>query len=378
MKYSLLITGGEVIDPANTLRGRYDVGLANGRIAAVAPTIPGEEAAKVLDATGKYVVPGLVDLHTHVYAYGATLGIDPDVFHPKGGVTTAVDAGTTGVATFRGFERFVIEPAKVRVLAFLHVACTGLTTFLHGIGELTDMRHAMPEQTARMILDTRETLIGVKVRMSKNYVGDFGVEPLRAAVRAAEMAGVPVMVHIAGSWVTLKEILAELRPGDIVTHAYHGNAEGIVDKEMRVLPEVWEAKERGILFDIGHGSGSFHYPVACAALDQGFVPDSISTDLYVSNVNGPVYDMITTVSKLIDLGMPLEDAITKSTTDPARFIGWEREIGHLGVGAEADVAVLEMVEGEFEFFDCRKEKRQARRRLQVVTTIKGGKIIYQR
>jgi dihydroorotase len=369
MRYDLLLRGGTVVDPSQSLNGVRDVALSNGVIALIAENIA-EPAAQTLDVRGKLVTPGLIDIHTHVYAGVTTWGVRPDPAALRSGVTTLVDAGSPSFVTLPGFRWYIAEPAAARVLTFVHISGIGL---MYGpIGEMTDMRYANPEKCAEAVLENGDIAVGVKVRQGHDQVGENGVEPLRLAVQAAEQAKTRVMVHI-GAGISLPTVLDLLRPGDIVTHCFQGRGDCIIDDRGRVLPEVREAQRRGIVMDVGHGMGSFRWEVSERALDQGFTPDVISTDLHGGNLYGPVHDLPTTLSKFLHLGLSLEQVVAAATQAAARAIG-RPELGTLRPGSPADIAVFELVEGEFEMFDTHGRSRTAHQKLETVYTIAGGHV----
>lgn len=371
MKYDILLKGGTVIDAAQGLNAVRDVAIAAGVIAAVEPDIPEDAATQTVSVKDKYVTPGLVDIHTHVYYGVTTWGIRPDAVCPTAGTTTVVDAGSPSWATFPGFREFIAEPAQTNVLTYIHISGIGL---VYGpVGEMFDMAYADPVRVAETLQQHRDITVGVKVRQGKGQVGDNGVEPLKRAIEAAARAETSVMCHI-GAGVPLPDILKLLRPGDVITHCFQGNGDNIVDEKGRVIPEAWKAREDGIIFDVGHGAGSFHYEIAQRAMEQGFISDVISTDLHTGNINGPVYDLPTTLSKLMHLGLSLEDVIDKATFSAAKAIQREAQLGNLKVGTVADIAVFEVLEGEFEFFDAHGTKFIGNQKLKAALTIREGKI----
>jgi len=360
--YDLLIRGGRVLDPAAGRDGRCDVALAGGKVARVAPDIPPESAQEVVDARGLLVVPGLVDLHTHIYWGASALAVDPWALAPRSGVTTWVDAGTVGAVAFPGFRRYVAEAVPVHVLAFLNISSQGILDITLA-GECDDLRWCDLERALAAVEAHRDLIVGIKVRASRNAVREAGVEPLRIAREAADAAGVPLMVHIGQPPPTLGEILPLLRAGDILTHVYRGPVASILTREGRVRPDVLEARARGVLMDVGHGVGSLDFRVAQRALEQGFLPDSISTDLHLLNVQGPVHDLVTTLSKFWTLGLSLEQVIAAATAGPARALGREGSLGTLQEGARGDVTLLAVEEGEFTFRDAVGQERVGERRL---------------
>lgn len=371
MRYDILLKGGTVIDAVQNLKAERDVAIADGLIAAIASDIPETAAKQTVFVKGKYVTPGLVDIHTHVYYGVTTWGIRADGVCPTTGTTTVVDAGSPSWATFPGFREFIAEPAQTNILTYIHISGIGL---VYGpVGEMHDLAYAHPGRVAETLAAHPDITVGVKVRQGKMQVGDNGVEPLKLAIEAAERAGTPVMCHI-GAGVPLPDVLGLLRPGDVITHCFQGNGDNIVDAKGRVIPEAWQAREDGIIFDVGHGGGSFCYEIAQRAMEQGFISDVISTDLHTGNINGPVYDLPTVLSKLMHLGLSLEEVIEKATLNAAKAIRREDQLGHLKVGTVADVAVFEVLEGEFEFFDAHDTRFIGDKKLRATLTIREGKI----
>ena len=371
MKYDILLKGGTVIDPAQQLHERRDVAIANGKIAAIERDIPANQAKQTVFATGKYVTPGLIDIHAHVYAGVTTWGIKADPVCTTTGVTTIVDAGSPSWATFPGFRDYISQPARTRILTYIHISGIGL---VYGpVGEMQQLEYADPGKVADTLMQNRDITIGVKVRQGKAQVGDNSVEPLRLAIKAAERAGTSVMCHI-GAGVPLPDVLKLMRPGDVITHCFQGRGDNILDDKGRIIPDAWAARRDGVIFDVGHGAGSSRYEVAQRAMEQGFISDVISTDLHTGNINGPVYDLPTTLSKFLDLGLSLEDVIEKSTIAAAKAIRREDEIGHLKIGTVADVAVFSLIEGEFEFFDTHGTMVIGKKQLQADLTIREGKL----
>jgi dihydroorotase len=371
--YDLVLAGGTVVDPASGLNDRRDVGIAEARIAAIEPHLSGSDAADVLDVAGRYVVPGLVDLHAHVYPGVADLSIEADPTSLGRGVTTVVDAGSSGANTFGGFRRWVVAPAAGRVLAFLNISLIGqIDPFL---GELHDLRFADPERAAAVALANADVIVGFKVRLSAMLAGQNGPAGLERALEAGRATGLPVMAHIGGLAFDLEEALAWFRPGDIVTHAYTGWRPGaLVTDGGRVLPGALEARARGVVFDVGHGAGSFTWEVAEAALADGFRPDTISSDLHRFNVAGPVHDLVTTLGKFLALGLPLGEVIAMATVAPARALGPAGlGIGRLAVGSEADVTILALEWARTRLVDSAGRARETDRRLVPVGVVRAGR-----
>ena len=370
MPYDLILKNATVIDPAQDIHGVRDVAVSGEKIAAVAEEIA-EPSKERIDLAGKILTPGWIDIHAHVYAGATTWGIKADPLCLATGVTTIVDAGSPGWANFQGFKDYVADPARTQILTFVHISGIGLT---YGpLGEMEDLRYADPERTAFVIHTWSDCCVGVKVRQAKRQVGENGVEPLRLAVRAAELTGTPVMVHI-GAGVPLPEILAEMRPGDIVTHCYRGDSDAILGDGEEVIPEVWQAREQGILFDVGHGGGSFLFEVAKKALAQGFPSDVISTDLHAHCLNDPVFSLPETASKLLNLGMALPEVVRRTTSAPAAAIGRTEELGTLRVGTVADLAAFDLLEGAFDFRDVRNNLEVGSQKIEPVLTVRAGRV----
>ncbi len=379
-KFDLLIKGGDVLDPSQKLRGVRDIGIRNGVIEAVQADIPAERALRVINASGRLVTPGLVDLHAHTYPYGSAIGIPADELVPFQGTTTAVSAGDAGANNFAGFRRFIVASTRTRLYAFVHIANMGLAGF--PVGELYNIDFAQPEAAARTVAENADIVIGVKVRMSENVIAQNGLEPLRRAIKACEMAGTgaKVMCHIGGVETPqlMSLILDTLRPGDILTHCYSGalNIEGKftnIVQDGKLLPAALEAKRRGVHFDVGHGGGSFDYTVAEVAIAQGATPDTISSDMHVFSGNTPGMPFLTWVmSKFLNMGFTLEQVVGMATINSARAINRLPKLGTLQVGAPGDVTMLEVIEGPVEFVDTRNNKRQGKVQIRPVQTVAGG------
>lgn len=375
----LLLKDGHVIDPKNEIDSIMDVGIKDGKIARVATGIPVDDAERVVDVSGLYVTPGFIDIHVHVFhgtddAYIANtdVSVHPDAFTFRAGVTTAVDAGSSGWRNFRTFKRQTIDRARTRVLAFLNIAGVGMV----GRFEEQDVADMNPSQTAHMINRLfPELIVGVK---AAHYWGDF--TQVERAVEAGTLAGVPVMVDFGehDPPLSLETLLLEkLRPGDVFTHTYSATRgrEPVVDEDGRVKPFVFEAQQRGIVFDVGHGGGSFIWHQAVPSMEQGFYPDAISTDLHAQSMNGGMKDMANTVSKFLNMGMSIQDAILRSTWNPAGYINRE-DLGHLSEGAVADVAVFRLREGDFGFLDTRSRVRKGGKKLEAELTIREGQVVW--
>jgi len=361
---SLDIAGGRVLDPGQGIDATATVGVRDGLITGIEPGAPGigeREDGEVVDASGLLVTPGLVDLHTHLFTGVSHYGVEPDAHCLGRGVTTAVDAGSAGAQTFPALRRYVIEPSETRILAFLHIAVQGMITNL--VGELEDIRWASPQQAIARAREHADLIVGIKVRLGYQMVGNDPAPALRLAREAADELGLPLMVHVIDMTPGLAWLLPYLRRGDIVTHCFHGNEGGILDDTGRVLPAALSARERGVLFDVGHGIGSFAYRVARSAISQGFAPDTISSDLHAHNVGGPVFDQATTLSKLLHAGMELGEVIRAATSTPALAVRRGGAIGALAPGQPADASLLELRAGHWPLPDAAGETEVVERLL---------------
>lgn len=375
-EYDLLLKGGHVIDPANDIDAPMDVAVADGKIAKVAPDIPTSQAAQSVDVTGAHVTPGLIDMHVHVYhtREPETLSVIADHHCFRSGVTTVVDTGTAGARHFLHFKRTVIDRSRTRIFAYINIVKSGM------IGPFEqDINEMDPQLAASIVLAYPDQCVGIKTaHYWVRQPFDEAHPPWAAvdrALEASEICGKPVMMdfwHRPGR--TYQELLRKMQPGDIHTHVY-AQQFPILDDDNKPADFMFEARERGIIFDLGHGAGSFWFRQAIPAYQGGFPPDSISTDLHIGNVNGVVHDMLTTMSKLLCMGMPLPEVIFRSTVTPAREIG-HPELGHLSVGAEADIAVLQLQQGQFGYVDCGWARLLGDRKLSCEMTLRAGEIVY--
>ncbi len=380
MKYDLVLTGGEVLDPSAGYSGIMDIGINAGKIAAVAPAIPAEQARRSISAKGFLVTPGLVDMHAHVFVNGHDMGDRTDHFCSCSGVTTMCDAGSAGSSNFAGLRQVLDNDVRTRVRAFVNLSAIGITGTSRG-GELQHFPYADPEGCARTISENPDLAIGVKLRFGPGLVWEYSAEPVKLARRTADMAGgVPMMMHITDSPVPLPDLIEHMKPGDIVTHCYHGRAHGIMGQEKQfLLPQVIEAQKAGIIFDCAHGRNHFNFRMIERALDQGFLPDTISTDLTMTSATkGPVWDLPTTMSKLLHFGLPLAEIIRRTTAAPAKIMGYEGTVGTLKPGANADISVFDLRDGAFELRDSDGDTITAKRRLIPQMTLKDGRVWYQR
>ena len=379
-KFDLVIKGGDVLDPSQSLRGKRDIGIRYGIVEAVEAEIPATRALRVLEAGGKLVTPGLVDLHTHVYPYGSAIGIPADELVAHQCTTTCVSAGDAGANNFAAFRRHIAAQTRTRLYAFVHIANMGLTPF--PVAELYNIDYAQVDACARTVAENADIAIGVKVRMSENVIAKNGIEPLKRGIQACEKSGMParMMVHIGGVETSelMSQILDLLRPGDILTHAYSGapNLSGAftnIVQDGKLLPAALAAKRRGVIFDVGHGGGSFDYTIAEAAIPQGCAPDTISSDIHVVSGNTPGMPYLTWVmSKFLGLGFTLEQVVAMATINPAKIINRLPKMGTLQVGAPGDVSIMELVEGPVSFVDTRNNKREGRAYLKPVQTVTAG------
>jgi dihydroorotase len=377
-KFDLVIKGGEVLDPSQNLRAKRDIGMRFGRIEALEADIPAARANRVMNAAGRVVVPGLIDLHSHVYTTG--IGIPPDELVPYQGTTTAVSAGDAGSSAFALARRAMAAQSRTRLFAFVHIANIGLSAF--PIGELFNIDFAQTDAAAKTLAENADIAIGIKVRMSQNVIARHGLEPLKRAVAACEMAGTGgrVMCHIGGveTVALMVQILETLRPGDILTHCYSGfpNDAGQftnIVQNGKLLPAAVAAKKRGVLFDVGHGGGSFDFTVAEAALAESVPPDTLSSDIHVFSGNSPGLPYLTNVmGKFMALGFTLEQVVTMATATPGRIINRLPRHGTLQVGAPADATVIDVINGPVEFVDTRNNKRQGKVFLKPTNTVIGG------
>ena len=375
MKYELVIKNGTLIDPAQGIHEQKDIAFSDGCVLKVSDDVSSTEARDIVDADGCYVTPGLIDLHVHVFHGVSHFGIEPDPTCLARGATTVVDAGSAGADTFPGFRKYVINVSDTRILAQLNISSQGMLT--REIGELENPDYADVDKACRMIEQHRDIILGVKVRLTRNsIVGErAGMQPLHKAREAADAAGIPMMVHPQDAWCdSIDEILSVMGKRDILTHCFHDMACGILDENGKIRDSVHAAIERGVIFDVGHGAGSFSWDVVEKAMAQGVEPTTISSDLHVYNINGPVYDLVNVVNKFLYLGMSLDDAIAKVTSIPADTILMSGQVGTLAAGAWGDAVVFEMREGEFQLLDARGKAKICRQKLEPIVVIKGGKV----
>ena len=379
MKYDVLIKGGTLVDPAESLSAVRDVAFAGGLVAAVGEELDTGDAREVIDAAGCVVTPGLIDIHVHVFAGVSHYGIEPDPTCLARGATTVVDAGSAGADIFPGFRKYVIDVSETRILAQMNISSQGMLTA--EIGEFEIPEYADVDKACRMIEQHRDIVLGVKVRLTRNSIVSerSGMLPLHRAREAADAAGLPIMVHPQDAWCdSIDDILGVMKGGDILTHCFHDFPCGILDGEGRIRDSVLDAVERGVVFDVGHGAGSFSWGIVEAAMSQDVLPTTISSDLHIYNVDGPVYDLASVVTKFLHLGLSMDEAISRVTSVPAEVIGMKGEEGTLAKGAFGDAVVFELREGAFRLEDSRGEVRMGRQNLVPVAVVKGGRIYTSR
>jgi dihydroorotase len=375
-RYDLLLQGGHVIDPKNNISAAMDVAIRDGKIAAVAGHIEAAQAFKTVNVRGLYVTPGLVDIHVHVYAgtgepgsYAGDNSLYPDGFTLRVGVTTVADAGCSGYRNFEDFKQRIIDRSSTRVLAFLNIVGHGM----RGPKYENDLSDMEAKPAAEIALRYKGIIVGIK---TAHYSG-LEWTPVEHAVEAGMLANIPVMVDFGANRPErpMSELVTKkLRPGDIYTHMYSG-LRNEQDPSGHVNPAMWEARKRGVIFDVGHGGGSFAWRIAVPAIKEKFLPDSISTDLHVASMNSGMKDMLNVMSKFLAMGLSVDDVVARSTWNPAREIHRE-ELGNLSVGAAADVAVLRVEQGQFGFTDMYGARLRGDQKLTCELTLRDGKIVY--
>ena len=370
MQFDLLVKGGEVVDPGSGRRGALDVAVSRNRIAAVDPNIPASAAARVIDAAGKIVTPGLVDLHSHVFHGCSYWGVRPDPVASRSGVTTWIDAGSAGAMTLDGFREYIVKPARARIYAFLNISYIGLVGPDH---ELMNLNYCDIDVFKRIYDLNRDLVVGVKVRMMSSTVGEQGVKPLERARRAADECAVPMMMHIGYAPPSIDECLPFLKKGDILTHCFTGFDMRILAENGKLRDSARDAWERGVVMDIGHGTGAFVFEVAEPLIQQDYKPTVISTDIHQLSIRGPMYDLPTCMNKCLTLGMSLDEVVEAATSAPARAVGLDDEVGALKPGLMADIALFEVEKGTFRYYDVKMDMREGHERLRHSLTIVGGR-----
>ena len=370
MEHDLILRNGRVLDPGTGRDEVADVAFAAGKVAAIGAGLRGRA---VRDVSGCLVMPGHIDFHAHVYRGGTSISIDGDALARRCGVTTWVDAGSAGPGNFAGFRGHVIEASQTRILAYLHVSHAGIFAFAKSVmvGESLDMRMMDTERCAAVALAHPDVIRGIKVRVGANTSGVNGIAPLHHALAAADRAGLPVMCHIDRPPPRYEDVLNELRPGDILTHCYKPFPNAPCHADGRVKEACWQARARGVVFDIAHGAGSFDFEVAEAMLAGGFPPDVISSDVHALCIDGPAFDTMETMSKLLCLGMPLTDVVRAVTATPAGLLQ-RPDLADLSVGSTGDATVMRLEDGRFTFIDVSGGTRTGRQRFALDSMVVDG------
>ena len=372
--YDLVLKGGRVLDPSQGIDAILDVAFESGKVVDLAKDLVTADADEVRDVSGKLITPGLIDMHTHVYWGGSSISIDAVDFCRRSAVTTAIDTGSSGPGNFAGFRQHVIDPSPVRILAYLHISHAGIFGFSNRImvGESEELRLMDPLTAVEVAIANDDIIIGIKVRLGRWASGIHGMVPFEYALQVAEHASLPLMVHIDDPPPSYVEVVEALRPGDVLTHCFRPFPNTPIRADGKILEQVIAARERGVYFDIGHGMGSFSFDVGKTMLDQGFMPDTISSDIHVLCINGPVYDQLTTLSKFLCLGMPLEKVIGASTVNAAKILG-RPQLGSLKPGSVGDAAILSIDQGDFMYTDALGESLNGDCKLNFNGVVIGGK-----
>jgi dihydroorotase len=373
--HDVVLRNGRLVDPGQGRDEVVDVAFAGGKVAEIGAGLRGRAER---DVSGCVVMPGNIDFHTHVYWGGTSISVDADVLARRCGTTTWLDVGTAGPGNFAGFRKHVIEPSQTRILAYLHVSHAGIFAFSHTVmvGESQDLRLMDTAQCAAVARAHPDLIRGIKVRIGAATSGVNGISPLYHAIEAADRAGLPVMCHIDRPPPRYVDVLAELRPGDTLTHCFKPFPNAPIYADGRVKEACWAAREKGVLFDIGHGAGSFDFAVAEAMLKAGFPPDIISSDVHVLCVDGPAYDNMETMSKFLHLGMPLADIVRAVTVTPARVLG-RPDLGDLSVGSTGDATVMRIEEGRCTFTDSVGQTREGRQRFVLDSMVVAGALWHE-
>jgi dihydroorotase len=372
--FDLLLAGGTVLNPATGINQKLDVGVTGDRVTAIQADLWRANAKKVLDVAGCYVTPGLIDFHVHSYWGVNPYGCNLDALCLATGVTTAMDAGSAGPVNFPGFRKLVHEQSRTRMLGFVALAQHGV---LNEPGELLDLGFADSDGAAQTVSDNRDIGIGIKVRLHKKAIGQNSRPALRLAIQSGEASRTPIMVHVGDTAISMEEIVDTLRAGDVVTHCYTPKKPSIIDDYGKLLPQVRKAKERGVVFDVGHASGHLDFDLVRRAIGEGQSPDVISSDLHGRMKQpgfGIVGDLLTTLTKFLPLGLSLDQIIAACTITPARVIGWQDRIGSLEVGREADIAVLQIINEPTKLHDSVGKEMTVNQRIAARWTIRRGEL----
>lgn len=380
-EYDLLIQGGKLIDPSQGIETVLDVAISGNKIVRLEKDIAPSRARQVLNARGKLVTPGLVDIHVHVFPYMGSIGVEPDRYCIHRGATTVVDAGSAGALNFAAFRHFVADHAETRIRALLNISALGImgAGAPLRIGELTDLRYCDPAFAVQVAQENRDLIVGFKIRAGRTMTGPNAndIEAMKMIRKAADETRLPIMLHIGDSVAPLSELLAFMKAGDIVTHVYNPKSNTLLDADGRLQLSVKEARTRGVLFDLGPGKPSFSFAIAERCLEQGFVVDTISSDINSLTLSElPPNDLTTAATKLLTLGMSVSEVVARMTTNPAKALPFGIKIGTLEPGAEADVAILNLQDGEFVFTDGEGKTRKSHQMLRSMATVRGQKIFY--
>lgn len=373
MMNDLVLSGGRVLDPSQGLDLITDIAFANGKITAIGGNL---DARERIDVSGKLVVPGLIDLHTHVYWGGTSLGVEADAYARKAASTTLVDTGSAGPGNFPGFRAHVIERAQARILAYLHISYAGIYAFSPTImvGESQDLRLMAAREVVAVADANRDTIIGIKVRVGLKTSGKNGMAPLDIALDAADQLGLPIMAHIDEAPPRYEDVVDRLRPGDVLTHCFRPFPNCPIYSNGRVKEAVLRARQRGVLFDVGHGMGAFSWVTAQAMVAADFWPDTISSDVHVLCIDGPAHDLPNTMTKFLAMGMPLHEVIAATTATPARAIN-RPELGKLEVGGVGDASVLSLTRGPVELEDVLGKIVRYDQKLSATGTVISGQYV---
>ena len=374
--YDLLIKSGRVIDPAQNIDDKLDIAISGDKIAKVAKDIPSEESQRVVDARDKIVTPGLIDLHCHVYGSISNSGVEPDDAGVKQGVTTVVDGGSAGQATFDGFPKYVIPASRTTVFCFLHLGSLGLSI----MPELRNWEEIDLDATAATIESNRDVIKGIKLRLVGNIVASAGVEVVKIAKKVTKNFGLPIMVHIGDkdkqvSTTLTQELLPLMEPGDILSHVFTAQLGNILRPDGTILPELREAMQRGVVLDVAHGRANLSFEVARKTMAQGILPTTLSTDLVLTSLTDIVYGMTVTMSKFMALGLSLKQVVEMATINPACAISIEDRKGSLKPGMDADVSIQELLSGTWRLEDSEQKTIEMTKLIAPVVTIKSGQLI---
>jgi dihydroorotase len=372
--FDLILKGGHVVDPGQKINSIMDLAFQGGKVAALENKIPVSRNVQVKDMSGLVITPGLIDLHTHVYWGGTSIGIEPDAYSSASAVSTLVDTGSVGPGNFHGFKSHIIDKSRARILVFLHISHAGIFAFSDRVmvGESEEMRLMDPITAIEVAKANKDIIVGIKVRLGRWTSGNNGLAPLEIALEVSEASGLPLMVHIDEPPPSYKEIVKKLRKGDILTHSFRGFPNSPLTMSGDIEPEVLLARSRGVYFDIGHGSMSFSFDTAEKMLKNNFFPDSISSDVHCLCINGPAFDQVTTLSKFYSLGMPLIEVVRASTQNVAKILT-KPDLGSLKVGTVGDASILKIQDGSYEYEDGEKNKLIGKKKISAYGLVINGK-----